>query len=63
MITIIMIIITFVNNNIDNSKLTLIMIKMMKIMLKVKIKDIKKYQKIESLCMIILNNNNYNSKT
>ena len=33
----------------------------MKMMLKVKIKNIKKYQKIESMCMIAVNNNNYNN--
>ena len=39
----------------------MIMITMMKIMLKVKIEDIKKYKNIEPVRMIILNNNNYNS--
>ena len=38
------------------------MIRMMKIMLKVKIKNIKRYLKKESMGMIILNNNNYNKK-
>ena len=39
----------------------MIMIMMMKIMLKIKIKNINKILKIESIWMIILKNNNYNT--